>query len=335
MRRAPALRRLLTGALLAGAAGGVAAAEFDLEAPDLDGRALMESVHDAHEQYPFIYEELSMVLVDRHGTRSARSLRRYSRVDADGTGRLLLLFDTPAEVEGTGMLATLGDEGVADVAMYLPALGGRELRGGGANEADFLGTDFTVENFVGERLADYRYVRRRSRTIDGVPHHVVDVFDRRDDPRTARALRRHFIRADVRFVTLTEHYDELGRLAKRQSTHDLARVDGSMWRGNMILMEDLEDRHSTLVKIDRRVFSRDYVPPEMFTEQWLLANHPPSSAAGEDDGDADAQTPAEPDDGAVPPVPGDGPAGGETVPADPLIPGDAPRAGLAAAETGS
>jgi hypothetical protein len=49
-------------------------------------------------------------------------------------------------------------------------------------------------------------------------------------------------------------------------------VDGDMWRANMILMENHKDQHNTLIKIDRRVFSSDYVPPEIFTRNWLLQN---------------------------------------------------------------
>jgi hypothetical protein len=40
----------------------------------------------------------------------------------------------------------------------------------------------------------------------------------------------------------------------------------------MALMENPRERHETLIKIDRRVISRDYVPPELFTAAWLLEN---------------------------------------------------------------
>jgi hypothetical protein len=32
----------------------------------------------------------------------------------------------------------------------------------------------------------------------------------------------------------------------------------------MVLMEDLRERHSTLLKIERRVHSADYVPADLF-----------------------------------------------------------------------
>jgi hypothetical protein len=37
----------------------------------------------------------------------------------------------------------------------------------------------------------------------------------------------------------------------------------------MILMEDFGERHRTLLKIERRVFSPDYAPAEIFSRPWL------------------------------------------------------------------
>ena len=42
------------------------------------GRQIMDAVYGRHQQYPFVYEEQSMVLVDRRGKRETRKLRRYS-----------------------------------------------------------------------------------------------------------------------------------------------------------------------------------------------------------------------------------------------------------------
>lgn len=289
------------------------------EVEGLSGRELMERVHERHQQYPFVFEQLSMVLEDRDGARETRILRRFSRVDDDGTARMLLLFDAPREVEGVALLASRLPDLDLDVSVYLPALRGEliDSDSDGAT-ANFLGTDFTIENLVGEILGDYRYVRRRTRVEAGVPHHQVDVFARDDDPVTARPLRRHHIRADNLFIDRTEHFDALGRLAKRQTVHDLRAVDGTMWRGNMILMEDLRARHSTLLRIDRRVFSRDYVPAEMFSADWIVANHPHRPPAAEPDADRR--------DG----LPGSGPAAdpdGDGAPAAPASAALAARSG--------
>ncbi|HSG90906.1 MAG TPA: outer membrane lipoprotein-sorting protein [Pseudomonadales bacterium] len=315
---APALRVALLCALPLSLSGPLWAAEADATTrlPDVEGltgRQLMEAIYARHQQYPFVFESQSMVLVDRAGARETRQMRRFSRLDGDGTVRMLLLFDSPAEVEGVALLASRSEAGDMDVSVYLPALRGALIGSDSdGSTSSFLGTDFTIENITGEVLDDYRYVRRRSRDEAGVPLHVIDVFDPDEPPLVARPLRRHFVRADILFIVHTDHYDELGRIAHRQTFHDLHSVDGPLWRANMVLMEDLRTGHSTLLRIDRRVFSRDYVPAEMFTAEWIVANHPPLDAAsGADEPDTElpedmrAPTPVAPDDDAAPPPAGD------------------------------
>ena len=55
----------------------------------------------------------------------------------------------------------------------------------------------------------------------------------------------------------------------------------------MILMENKKDQHQSLIKISRRVFSRDYVPAEIFTAKWLYENYPYIEPAE----DSDAEDP--------------------------------------------
>jgi len=179
--------------------------------------------------------------------------------------------------------------------IYLPAFGEQLLESGGNNsDGNFLGTDFSVENIIGETLADYQYVRRQDRKINEMQYFVIDVH-RLDKLKSITPLRRHFVRQDNYFINLTEHYDEHGRLQKKQSYHDLRPVDGDMWRSGMILMEDIKEQHQTLLKVTRRLFSHDYVPAEMFTAEWLFQNHPyvaPAKAIDDMDIEQDESTPA-------------------------------------------
>jgi outer membrane lipoprotein-sorting protein len=242
---------------------------------ETSGAEIMEEVQKRHEQFPYIYEEQSMVMEDRHGARDTRKARRYSRVEEDGSVKFLLLFDYPREVKGVALLANRDADGNTTKYIYLPALGEQliESTGEGSND-NFLGTDFSVENLTGEVLTDHFYVRREDKEIEGFKYFVLDVYKASDQTTKQQKLRRHFIRQDNLYITLTHHYDKQGRLSRIQSHHDLKAVDGDMWRANMILMEDKKQTHQSLIKISRRVFSHDYVPVEVFTAEWLYENYP-------------------------------------------------------------
>jgi outer membrane lipoprotein-sorting protein len=242
---------------------------------ETSGAEIMEEVQKRHQQFPYIYEEQFMVMEDKQGKRDTRKARRYSRVEEDGSVQFLLLFDYPKEVKGVALLANRDANGNTRKYIYLPAFGEQlvESTGEGSND-NFLGTDFTVENLTGELLSEHYYARRDDREIDNVKYFMLDVYRADDQLAKKQILRRHFIRQDNLYITLTHHFDKQGRISRVQSHHDIKAVDGDMWRANMILMEDKKEQHQSLIKISRRVFSHDYVPAEVFTAKWLYENYP-------------------------------------------------------------
>ena len=235
----------------------------------------MEEVNKRHQQFPYIYEEQSMLMVDRNGERDTRKAKRYSRVEEDGTVRFLLLFEHPQEVKGVALLANRKPDGKTSKYIYLPAYGEQLLESAGEGSGDnFLGTDFSVENLTGEVLSDHHYVRRDDREVEKVKYFVLDVYKAKKTSTEDRILRRHFIQQDSLYITLTHHFDKHGRIARIQSHHDLKEVDHGILRANMILMKNMKDQHQSLIKTSRRIFSHDYVPLEIFTAEWLYENYP-------------------------------------------------------------
>jgi hypothetical protein len=239
------------------------------------GRSIMDEVFKRHEMFPYVFEEQTIIMTDSAGNRDVRKARRFSRVEKDGTVKYLLVFDNPSEVRGVAVLAIRHHTGPIESMIYLPAFG-KELKSNiGKNRgSNFLGTDFAVEDLAAEVLSDFRYIREADQKTNKIAQFVVEAVpqDKEIERTTGYGLRRHFIRQDNFFIIRTDYYDRSGRFFKSQTSHDLKRVDGDMWRANMILMENHKDQHNTLIKIDRRVFSSDYVPPEIFTRNWLLQN---------------------------------------------------------------
>jgi hypothetical protein len=88
--------------------------------------------------------------------------------------------------------------------------------------------------------------------------------------RSGGGARRYYVRKSDYFLVRTDFLDLQGRLARRQSFRDPKQVEPGVWQADMVLMENPGERHRTLIKIERRVFSPQYVPPEIFSRQWLL-----------------------------------------------------------------
>lgn len=243
---------------------------------EASGTEIMRAVHERHQLYPYVYEEQLMVLEDRLGHRETRQLRRFTRVEDDGTVRFLLLFDAPEDVMGVALLAIREPSGETRQSFYLPALGPEFIESNErSSSGSFLGSDFTVEDLTAEVLEDHVYLRRRDERINGEPYYRIDVYPAAADFRTSSPLRTHFILQDILFIARTDHFDDRGRVERRQTLHDLVPVGGGVWRPNLVRMNNLRDEHESLLHIERRVFSADLVPAERFTAQWILTNQPP------------------------------------------------------------
>lgn len=248
---------------------------------DAIGLDIMHEVYKRHQQFAFIYEEQSMIMMDRNGNRDTRKVRRYSRVEDDGSIKYLLLFDSPDEISGVALLANRDASGNMNKYIYLPGFGEQLFENvSSGRDGNFLGTDFSVENLIGEALEDYIYIRKADKKINNTEYFVIDAYRKEDVLNEAmlseqnQVSRRHFVSKNNFYITRTEYCNKQGKVFKTQSHHDLKPVDGKMWRANMILMEDTKEHHQSLIKINRRVFSRDYVSAEIFTADWIFKNSP-------------------------------------------------------------
>jgi hypothetical protein len=236
---------------------------------------IMREVQRRHEQFPYVYEEQTMVLTDAQGNRSIRQCRRFSRTEEDGSAKFLLIFDHPEEIRGVALLALRDAQGDTERGVYLPAFGAEFKRPTtGTRSGHFLGTDFSVEDLIPETLDEHRYGRDRDRIRDDVEIFVIVAYPA--NAQVARSsgygLRRHWIRKDNFMIVQTDFFDRHQRFIKRITHHDLKHVSAQSWRANMIVVSDQREMHQTLLKIDRRIYSRDYVPAEIFDRDFLLAN---------------------------------------------------------------
>ena len=241
----------------------------------MSGDQLIHHLFARQQQYPFIYKEESMIMTDAEGHRDVRQVRHYFRLEDDGTAKSLLIFDAPEDVRGTALLAIYQRGKAAYTGLYIPALRQMTLLNGEhSRSSHFLGTDFTAEELLPEREQDYHYQRQKNRRIGELEYWVVDAIPRnlRIEQETGNSKRRLFIHPEHRYIERIDYFDRHGRLYKRLTRHDFHQLNGTMWRSNMIRMENFREQHETLIKVEKRIFSSDYVPESMFHVQWVTTH---------------------------------------------------------------
>jgi len=237
-----------------------------------DGAGIVDRALAHRSQTCCIYQELTMILSDAAGERGLRRLRWYERRERDGSSRLLLVFVAPVDVRGAAVLVARDAPGAARGEIYLPALGRPlDIVAGTASAMPLVGSDFKIADLLAEAPRGFAYAREADAEIDRSMHYVV-----RAAPADAAAqlagggLRRYYVRKGDFFLVRIDFHDAQGRLARRQTFRDPKQVEPGTWQADMVLMEDFAERHRTLIKVERRVFSPEYVPLEIFSRQWLV-----------------------------------------------------------------
>ena len=241
-----------------------------LAAPD--GSEIMDGVRSHRPQACCIYQELTMILSDPAGESGVRRIRWFERHEPDGSSRLLLVFVSPADVRGAAVLVERDPDGATRGEIYLPALGRPlDLVARTAGAMPLVGSDFKLADLFRGASRDFIYARETDVEIDRSMHYVIRATPVKGaEQRTGGGSRRHYVRKGDHFLVRTDFHDVRGVLARRQTFRDPRQVEPGIWQADMILMEDFGERHRTLLKVERRVFSPDYAPAEIFSRQWLV-----------------------------------------------------------------
>ena len=216
-----------------------------------NARELIDESLRRHVLPPYVYQEQTLVLGDSLGQNTVRTLRYYARRDANGTKRLAVI-NTPEELRGMAVLITRDAKG-----------GDRH---GPAPASPLFGSNLTVADFEGEQPADFTYEFEEGQDLDRVSHHVLKATPKDADisRATGYGVRRLYLRKDNLFLSRVDTLDRQGRLARRLTFRDTRPDENGVWRAGMILAEDLREERRTLLKVDRRVHSADYVPDSVF-----------------------------------------------------------------------
>lgn len=206
-----------------------------------------------------LYEEISIILRSDRDQKSVRRLRRYYREDSNTEFSHLLVFDYPEEMKGTVLL--YGDR-TTECLMYLPAINQvKKIKTG----TDILlpGTDFclkdwqhkiregSVFNFLGERLKN----RAKFAIIE--------------EQTEAGEFFQHWIREEDSIRIRVDKMDRNGGVQESVKYHDFKVLLNNTWIADMIVKRSESLQHQSLVKVNRRVISEDYVPQNLFTPEYL------------------------------------------------------------------
>ncbi len=239
----------------------------------MDGQQIAENTHAKNEGVS-VKRNLIMELKDKRGKMRVRktiALRKYFGKEK----RLVIFYETPSSVKGTGFLTFDYPEASKDDDqwLYLPALR-KTRRISAANRGDyFLGTDLTYEDIKLETKIskdDYNYKTLKIEKIDDNDCYLIQATPKNDA--IAKELgysKAHFwVDAKLWIMRKSESWDIAGNHLKTVKISDIKIVQ-EIWTYHRIDVINHKTKHETVFKFEnidyKTVLSDDY-----FTEEALV-----------------------------------------------------------------
>lgn len=195
--------------------------------------------------------QLQMILQNRHGQKSTRDLHRRSlEVTDEKLGdKSIVVFDSPRDIKGTGLLSHTKVLEPDDQWLYLPALK-RVKRISSANKSGpFVGSEFAFEDLLAQEVGKYDYYYLKEEQANDTACFVV-----RRVPRYKNSGYKKQIvwwdKAEHR-VQKIEFYDRKDSLLKTLTYVGYKKYAEKYWRPDSMKMVNHQNGKQTQLKFSK------------------------------------------------------------------------------------
>ena len=187
--------------------------------------------------------ELRMVLKNRHGQSSERSLRSRTLEVTDDGDKSLIVFDAPADIDGTALLTFSHKSGDDDQWLYLPALKRVKRISSSNKSGPFVGSEFAYEDISSQEVEEYTYKLVGEEELDGRAMFVVEQYP--VDPKSGYTRQVAWIDQEEFRNFKVDFYDRKDALLKTLTYEDYELHLDEYWRPGYMLMVNHQTGKST------------------------------------------------------------------------------------------
>jgi len=175
-----------------------------------------------------ISSNLEMILRDRHGDESNRSMRNKTlEQDQDGD-KSLIVFDSPKDVRGTAFLSFTHKRETDDQWLFLPALKRVKRIASSNKSGPFMGSEFAFEDISSQEVEKYDYNFLKEESLQGLDYFVVEQDPK--DPKSGYSRQVVWLDQDEYRVWKVESYDRKGDLLKTLTVSNYKQYLNKFWR---------------------------------------------------------------------------------------------------------
>jgi hypothetical protein len=208
-----------------------------------------------------------MVITARDGSTSQRVIDQYSKDDARGNARTVIVFQQPANVAGTRFLTMDNASGSSDQWIFLPALGRVRRIVASESSGSFMGTDFSYDDISATDRAVNLDVHTllREETLNGIACYVIESVPRDSSYQYSKTI--SWIGKQNSLIYKSEMYDRRGTLVKVMEMSQYQEVQGRL-TPMQTKISTVAAGTSTTIYMDIIKYD-DPIPESVFTTQFL------------------------------------------------------------------
>ena len=252
------MKRLVLFVLAAALCAGSATAQ--------NAAAIMQAAKDRI-QSDTVSRRSRMVITAKNGGTTERVIDQYSKDGANGYGRAVIVFQSPATVKGTRFLTMDNASGKSDQWIFLPALGKVRRIASSESSGSFMGTDFSYDDMslMDRDTAKDTHTILREETLNGAACYVIESAPKDSDFQYAKMIT-WIDKANSRTYK-RELYNKRGAVEKLMELSGYKDVQGRD-TFTQTKVSTLSAGTSTTISIDIIKYD-DPIPEGVFTTAYL------------------------------------------------------------------
>ncbi|MDR2448142.1 MAG: outer membrane lipoprotein-sorting protein [Treponema sp.] len=208
-----------------------------------------------------------MVITAKNGSTTERLIDQYSKDDAQGNVRAVIVFQRPANVAGTRFLTIDNASGGSDRWIYLPSLGKVRRIAASESGGSFMGTDFSYDD-ISALSRDTNldaHTLLREETVNGASCYVIQSVSKDGSYQYSKTI--SWIDKNKLLLYKSEMYDRRGALIKVMENSEYKDVQGRLTamqtKVSTIAAGTSTTIYMEIVKYD------DPIPEAVFTTAYL------------------------------------------------------------------
>ena len=206
-------------------------------ADDPVARDIMEKV-DNRDDGDNRLADMQMTLIDKNGNQRVRQISSSIKDFGEDTYRMML-FQAPADVQGTGFLTYDYDDNTRDDDqwLYLPALRKTKRIASNDKSGSFMGSDLNYSDMTSRNLEDYDFTLLKETTLGDNKLWVIESIPRSEDVIDETGYKKAvlLVRQDNYVVVRGIYWTDKGNKQKYYDMSGLELIDG-IWSPTRVTM---------------------------------------------------------------------------------------------------